>query len=74
MRRLIAPPPATAAGDITVIVAGSVGKSGPVISGNVVRLATVHVEPGYAGNPGHEGEGTVTSIVSLDCGGGYVET
>jgi hypothetical protein len=64
-----APPPAAIGSDITVIVASQVDKSGPVISGNAVRLATVHVDSDYANNPGHEGEGTVTSITSLDCGG-----
>jgi hypothetical protein len=61
------PPPASVASDITVIVSSSIDKSGPVISGNVVELATVHTEPGYEGNPGHAGFGTVTALVS--CGG-----
>jgi hypothetical protein len=65
-----APPPASIASDITVIVAGAIDKSGPVISGDVVRLARVHVDAGYAGNPGHEGEGVVTEIMDVHCGGG----
>ena len=61
-----APPPPTVATDITVIVTSRVTKSGPVISGDVVRLVTVRVEPGYEPNPGHPGTGIVTGIV--DCG------
>jgi hypothetical protein len=59
-----APPPATVGSDITVIVSSSIDKSGPVISGNVVKLVTVHTEPGYQGNPGHAGIGTVTAVIS----------
>ena len=62
------PPPGTVGSDITVIVSSSMAKSGPVISGNVIELVTVHVEPGYQGDPGHGGFGTVTGVVS--CGGG----
>ncbi|MDQ1521860.1 MAG: hypothetical protein QOI55_2933 [Actinomycetota bacterium] len=64
-------PPATISSDITVIVTSSVTKSGPVITGDVVELVTVHVDNGYAGDPGHPGTGTVTGIVSANsCGGG----
>ena len=66
-----APPPATAGSDITVIVSSSIDKSGPVLSGNVVELVTIHTEPGYQGNPGHAGIGTVTAVVS--CGGPILE-
>jgi hypothetical protein len=65
-----APPPATVGSDITVLVATTVDKSGPVISGDAITVATVHVDAGYEGNPGHEGTGTVTGVYTLSCGGG----
>jgi hypothetical protein len=61
-----APPPPTGGSDITVIVTSNVTKSGPIISGDVTELVTVHVDPGYAPDPGHAGTGIVTGIVN--CG------
>jgi hypothetical protein len=60
------PPPATVSSVITVIVSSSIVKSGSVISGNVVELVTVNPDPGYQGDPGHAGFGTVTGVVT--CG------
>jgi hypothetical protein len=59
-------PPATIPDTIPVIVSSTITKSGPVISGDVTEVAEVAVDPGYAGDPGHPGTGTV---VSFDCGG-----
>ncbi len=61
-----APPPDAVANIITVIVATHIDKSGSVISGDGVRLATVLVDPGYDDNPGHAGTGTVLTV--FDCG------
>jgi hypothetical protein len=55
-------PPASVPSQIEVIVTSTVAKSGPVISGDVVGVAIVNTDPGYAGNPGHAGTGTVASV------------
>ncbi len=57
-------PPASLSTSITVIVASHVTQSGSVISGDVVGVATVTPNPGYAADPGHAGTGTVVSITS----------
>lgn len=31
-------------------------------SGDIVQILTVNVDPGYQGNPGHAGNGVVTTI------------
>jgi hypothetical protein len=59
-------PPATVGGVIPVIVSSQVTKSGPVISGDATAVVLVQVDPGYAGDPGHPGTGTVVGFV---CGG-----
>ena len=60
-------PPATVDGMIPVIVSSQITKSGPVISGDATEVALVQVNPGYAGDPGHPGTGTVIGFM---CGGG----
>jgi hypothetical protein len=55
-------PPASVPSQIEVIVTSTVAKSGPVISGDVVGVAIVNTDPGYAGDPGHAGTGTVASV------------
>ena len=60
-------PPDTVPADITVIVSSSITKSGPVESGDIVKMVTIHTDPGYGPNPGHEGTGTVTAVI---CGAG----
>jgi hypothetical protein len=42
-----------------VLVTSSTDKSGSIISGNTVKIVVVQVDPGYAGNPGHPGTGTI---------------
>jgi hypothetical protein len=59
-------PPATVSGVIPVIVSSQISKSGPVISGDTTAVALVQVDPGYAGDPGHPGTGTV---IGFQCGG-----
>jgi hypothetical protein len=58
-----APPPATISDDIAVIVTSTVVKTGPKLSGNVQQIVVVHQDGGYGPNPGHAGNGLVTSIV-----------
>jgi hypothetical protein len=60
-------PPATLPDTIPVIVASTVTKSGPVISGDDVTVMLVAPDPGYESNPGHPGTGT---IVGSGCGVG----
>lgn len=49
---------------MAVVVADSVTKSGPTISGDTVHIVVVRVNPGYAPNPGHPGTGTVVAVFS----------
>src|SRR5947209_19534883 len=54
-------PPATVDGVIPVVVASTITKSGPVISGDAPKVVLVSVDPGYGPDPGHPGTGTVIS-------------
>lgn len=57
-----APPPAgSLPAYMAVIVTSSASKSGSRISGNVVAIAIVKTNPGYAPDPGHTGTGTVVA-------------
>ena len=58
-------PPATVGDVIPVIVSTHITKRGPVISGDAAKVALVQVDPGYAGDPGHPGTGTV---IGFQCG------
>jgi hypothetical protein len=57
------PPPPT--GDIPsymgVLVASSLGKSGPYINGAWNRIVVVDTDPGYTASPGHPGTGTIVA-------------
>ncbi len=44
-----------------VIVSTAVNKSGSTISGDVFKIVVVTTNPGYDGNPGHHGTGTVVA-------------
>jgi hypothetical protein len=57
-------PPATLPSTIRVIVASSITKSGPGISGNIPQMAVINVDPGYQPDLDHPGTGTV---ISVDC-------
>jgi hypothetical protein len=56
-------PPDTVPADITVIVSSLITKSGPIESGDIPKMVTIHTDPGYGPAPGHEGTGTVTAVV-----------
>lgn len=56
-------PPATIAPDIAVVVTSTVVKDGPNLSGDIKQIVLVHQDGGYRPNPGHAGNGSVTSIV-----------
>jgi hypothetical protein len=46
-----------------VIVTSSVSQSGSAIAGDTVRMVVVQTNPGYDGNPGHAGTGTVVAQI-----------
>jgi hypothetical protein len=46
-----------------IVAASSVTKNGSLISGNVMKIVIVKTNPGYSSNPGHEGTGTVETII-----------
>jgi hypothetical protein len=54
-------PPGTVPSYMGVVVAPNVTKSGSTISGTYVHIVVVKVDPGYAGNPGHPGTGTIVA-------------
>ena len=55
-------PPDTVPAYMGVIVTSSVTKHGPDVTGNTVSIVVVKTDPGYAGNPGHAGTGTVLAV------------
>ena len=48
---------------LAVIVTSKVTKSGSNISGTIVKLVVVKTNPGYAGDPGSPGTGTVIAVI-----------
>jgi hypothetical protein len=60
-------PPSTVPAIVYVLVANSVTKAGPVISGTYVDIVAVATDPGYGPDPGHPGTGLVLGSI---CGGG----
>jgi hypothetical protein len=53
-------------GDVLVLVASSIAKSGSTITGTFTGMVIVQPDPGYASDPGHAGTGTVVGV-SLPC-------
>lgn len=64
-------PPSAIDADVVVVVTSSVIKNGAAIHGAIKRVVIVHHDGQYGPNPGHPGNGVVTSIV---CGGGGQDT
>jgi M6 family metalloprotease-like protein len=54
-------PPATVPTYMGVLVSSTVTKAGSTISGDTKKIVVVKVGPGYAGNPGHAGTGTIVA-------------
>ena len=52
-----------------VLVADMAVQSGSTITVEVVGWALVSTDPGYDGNPGHTGTGTVLEYPSASCSG-----
>ena len=48
---------------LAIIVSSLITKSGSTISGDTPHLVIVKTNPGYQGNPGHAGTGTITSVI-----------
>src|SRR5947209_1072133 len=65
-------PPATLSGQVPMIVSSQISKSGSVISGDTSEVVLVQVDPGYAGDPGHPGTGTVVGVLCGGDGGGSI--
>jgi hypothetical protein len=57
------PPAGPLPTDMVVIVSSKVTQRGSTISGNILHLVVVKVNPGYAPNPGHAGTGKVEGVV-----------
>jgi len=58
------PPPAGPLPEyMVVLVSSKIGKAGAAISGDTVHEVVVKTNPGYAGNPGHAGTGTVIATI-----------
>jgi hypothetical protein len=61
-------PPNTIDADIAVVVTSTVIKNGAAIHGSIKRIVIVHHDGGYGPNPGHAGNGIITSVVCDDAG------
>jgi len=57
------PPPATVPTYTAMIVASSVNKSGPQITGDTSHIVIVRTDPGYAPDPGHAGTGVIVGVL-----------
>jgi len=56
-------PPGSIPNQIAVIVSNNISKSGSTISGTIVHIVIVQVNPGYGPDPGHVGTGTIVGKV-----------
>jgi hypothetical protein len=56
-------PPATVPGYMAVLATNSITQSGSTIVGNITSIVILKTDPGYAGNPGHAGTGTVVAVL-----------
>lgn len=56
-------PPSTVPSYMAVIAASSITQSGSTITGDVSKIVIVRTNPGYGPAAGHEGTGTVVSVV-----------
>ena len=63
-------PDALPPGDVLVLVANSIVKSGSTITGTFIGTVIVQPDPGYASDPGHAGTGTVVGV-SQPCSGNF---
>jgi hypothetical protein len=64
------PPAGPLPGLIEVIVSSNITKSGRAITGDAAEVVLVATNPGYEGNPGHPGTGTVVGVLCRAGGNG----
>ena len=57
------PPPDTIPAYMAIIVSSLITQSGSTINGDTPHIVIVKTDPGYQGNPGHAGTGTIVGIV-----------
>jgi len=57
------PSPDTIPPYMAIVVSSHVAQSGSSVGGDVQHLVIVKTDPGYEGNPGHAGTGTIVSVV-----------
>src|SRR5262249_19370621 len=55
-------PPSSIPAYMAAIASSTMTKNGSTIAGDVVSIVIVKTDPGYAGNPGHEGTGTIVTV------------
>ena len=48
---------------LVVVVEHQSPSRGPIEIGNIKHLVVVSVQPGYAGNPGHDGWGKIIATI-----------
>jgi hypothetical protein len=63
-------PPPTIPAQMCVLVAEMVVQSGSTITGDVVGAVLVNTDPGYEGDPGHPGTGTIVADPTGICSSG----
>ena len=56
-------PPRTIPDFVAIIITDTVAKNGPNISGDIKEILIVHQYGGYGPDPGHQGNGRVTSLI-----------
>jgi hypothetical protein len=57
------PPPATIPPFLAIIVSSAISQNGSSITGDTLHIVIVSTKPGYEGNPGHAGTGTIVGVV-----------
>jgi len=57
------PPPDSIPSTMEIIVSSNISKHGHTITGDVLHIVLVKTNPGYQGNPGHAGTGTIIQQV-----------
>ena len=58
-------PPDTVPSYMGIYVSSSITKTGATTTGDVFEIVVVKTDPGYAGNPGHHGTGTLVASPSM---------
>ena len=56
-------PPSTIPVNMLVVVSSTITQSGSTEKGDIKHLVVVSVQPGYAGNPGHDGWGNIIATI-----------